>query len=34
MKQENKLVVVRGGVIVCVGWGGGGVWEWRVHNLI
>ena len=23
MKQEKKLVVVRGGVIVCVGWEGG-----------
>ena len=32
MKQEEKLVVDRGGVIVCVGWGGGG--EWRVHNSI
>ena len=24
MKQEEKLFVVRGGVIVCVGWVGGG----------
>jgi hypothetical protein len=31
--QEEKLVVDRGGVIVCVGWGGGG-WEGGVHNLI
>jgi hypothetical protein len=23
MMQEEKLVVDRGGVIVCVGWGGG-----------
>ena len=34
MKQEKKLVVVRGGVIVCVGWWGGGCLEWRVHNLM
>ena len=27
MKQEEKLVVVRGGVIVCVGWGWGGGME-------